>query len=362
MEDFYRPSLIGRGGPIVPTTVPGTDFALKNHMVQLLRQNCQFHGFKDEDANEHLDKYLSITQFIKQNGISQDIINLNLFLFSLTHEAESWFYTLKTHSIHTWEEMVSKFLSKYYPYSRALQLRRDILNFQQLPSESVFQAWERFKSCLRKCPDHRILLVDQIQTFYYGITMIDRDKIMVAVGSNIMRKTPQEAYDLIENMTQHLFQWDAKVYHDTTTDMSAQYSKNIFASSEQVEVLRNDTGYTIQSIQHPPGPCHPNTFHYSYYDESDVDKPSEVLQVQKSINPLCDSPTPSPDLVVESLSPSLTPCGDSDLLLEETDAFLSLDDSIPPGIDNDIYDSEGDIIFLEGLINDEILSDLPPLL
>ncbi|GJY40960.1 hypothetical protein Tco_0428230 [Tanacetum coccineum] len=52
MEDFYRPSLIGRGGPIVPTTVPGTDFVLKNHMVQLLRQNCQFYGFKDEDSDE----------------------------------------------------------------------------------------------------------------------------------------------------------------------------------------------------------------------------------------------------------------------------------------------------------------------
>ncbi|GJS44724.1 reverse transcriptase domain-containing protein [Tanacetum coccineum] len=278
-------------------------------MVQLLRQNCQFHRFKNEDANEHLDKYLSITQFIKQNGISQDIINLNLFLFSLTHKAESWFYTLKTYYIHTWEEVVSKFLSKYYPYSRALQLRKDILNFRQLPSESVFQAWERLKSCLRKCPNHRILLVDQIQTFYYGITMIDRDKIM----------------------------WDAEVYYDTTTDMSAHYSKTTFASSEQVEVLGNDTGYTIQNVQHQPGPGHPNTFHYSYSDERDEDEPSE------------------------SLSPSLTPCGDSDIFLEKTDAFLSLDDSIPPGIDNDIYDSEGDIIFLEGLLNDEILRDLPPL-
>ncbi|GJY61826.1 reverse transcriptase domain-containing protein [Tanacetum coccineum] len=235
MGDFYRTLLIGRRGPIVPKTVPGTDFALKNHMVQLLQQNCQFNRFKDEDANEHLDKYLSITQFIKQNGISQDIINLNFFLFSLTHEAESWFYTLKTHYIHTWEEMVSKFLSKYYPYSRALQLRKDILNFWQLPTESVFQAWEIFKSCLRKCPDHRIFLVDQILTFYYGITMIDREKIMVVVGCNIMRKTPQEAYDLIENMTQHHFQCEAKVYHDTTTNMSAHYSKTTFASSEQVE-------------------------------------------------------------------------------------------------------------------------------
>ncbi|GJS39716.1 reverse transcriptase domain-containing protein [Tanacetum coccineum] len=205
MEDFYRPSLIGRGGPIAPTTVSGTDFVLRNHMVRLLRQNCQFHGFRDEDVNEHLDKYLSITQFMKQNGVSQDSISLNLFPFSLTHEAESWFYHLKTHSIHTWEEMILKFLSKYYPHSRTLQLRKDILNFQQLPMESVFQAWERFKSCLRKCPDHRISLIDQMFTFYHGIKMVDRDKIMVAADGNIMRKTPQEAYDLIENMTRHHF-------------------------------------------------------------------------------------------------------------------------------------------------------------
>ncbi|GJZ09480.1 hypothetical protein Tco_0543763 [Tanacetum coccineum] len=51
---------------------------------------------------------------------------------------------------------------------------------------------------------------------------------------------------------------------------------------------------------------------------------------------------------------------DNDLLLEETDAFRALD-SIPPYINDGIYDSEGDILFLEGLLNDEIPRDLPPL-
>ncbi|GJW37232.1 reverse transcriptase domain-containing protein [Tanacetum coccineum] len=69
----------------------------------------------------------------------------------------------------------------------------------------------------------------------------------------------------------------------------------------------------------------------------------EVLNVQKSFHPLSGSPTPSFDPVVVSLSPSLTSFEDSDFLLEETDAFLFLNDSIPPGIDNGIYDSEGDI-------------------
>ncbi|GJR59264.1 hypothetical protein Tco_1501426 [Tanacetum coccineum] len=65
--------------------------------------------------------------------------------------------------------------------------------------------------------------------------------------------------------------------------------------------------------------------------------------------------------MVESLSPSLTPFRDSNFLLEETDAFLSLDDSIPPGIDDGTYDSEGDILFLERLLNDDPTPDLPPI-
>ncbi|GJT63861.1 reverse transcriptase domain-containing protein [Tanacetum coccineum] len=86
----------------------------------------------------------------------------------------------------------------------------------------------------------------------------------------------------------------------------------------------------------------------------------EVLNFQKSINATSGNPTLSLDLMVESLLPSLTPFGDSDCLLEETDAFLYLDDSISPGIDDDTYDSEGDILFLERLLDDDPSPDLPP--
>nr|GEY19430.1 transposon Ty3-I Gag-Pol polyprotein [Tanacetum cinerariifolium] len=55
--------------------------------------------------------------------------------------------------------------------------------------------------------------------------------------------------------------------------------------------------------------------------------------------------------------------GDEELVfnVEKTDAFLSLDDSIPTGIDDGTYDSEGDILFLEKLLNDDPTPDLPPI-
>ncbi|GJU67720.1 hypothetical protein Tco_1253979 [Tanacetum coccineum] len=47
---------------------------------------------------------------------------------------------------------------------------------------------------------------------------------------------------------------------------------------------------------------------------------------------------------------------DSDSLMEEIDLFLASDDSMPPGIKDDDYDSEGDIRFLEELLS----NDSPP--
>ncbi|GJW10985.1 hypothetical protein Tco_1576812 [Tanacetum coccineum] len=61
------------------------------------------------------------------------------------------------------------------------------------------------------------------------------------------------------------------------------------------------------------------------------------------------------DTSIESLSYSPIPVEDSDSLIEEIDLFLTSDDSMPPGIESDDYDSEGDFRFLdELLINDSL--------
>nr|GFB23978.1 reverse transcriptase domain-containing protein [Tanacetum cinerariifolium] len=56
--------------------------------------------------------------------------------------------------------------------------------------------------------------------------------------------------------------------------------------------------------------------------------------------------------IVKSSSPTLTPFEESDFFLEEIIDFLN-DDSIPTGIENSVYDPEGDILFLEKLSNED---------
>ncbi|GJW60866.1 hypothetical protein Tco_0110201, partial [Tanacetum coccineum] len=97
-------------------------------------------------------------------------------------------------------------------------------------------------------------------------------------------------------------------------------------------------------------------------NESDFDPEEEIHFIEKL---LYDNSSPRPpeelnsensDAVIKSFFPSPIPVEDSDSLIEEIDIFLSPDDSIPPSIENDDYDSERDILFLEELLSNDSLS------
>ncbi|GKB11735.1 hypothetical protein Tco_0845658, partial [Tanacetum coccineum] len=98
-------------------------------------------------------------------------------------------------------------------------------------------------------------------------------------------------------------------------------------------------------------------------EKADFDLEEEICLVK---NLLYDNSSPRPpeelnleiaDTILESLSPSPIPVADSDSLMEEIDLFLASDDSMPPGNEDDDYDSEGDIRFLDELLS----NDSPPL-
>nr|GEY15030.1 reverse transcriptase domain-containing protein [Tanacetum cinerariifolium]GEY15971.1 reverse transcriptase domain-containing protein [Tanacetum cinerariifolium] len=74
--------------------------------------------------------------------------------------------------------------------------------------------------------------------------------------------------------------------------------------------------------------------------------PNQVSNPLISESEFCKEP------IVKSSSPTLTPFRESDFFLEEIENFLN-DVSIPTGIENSFYDPEGDILYLEKLLNEE---------
>ncbi|GJT05633.1 hypothetical protein Tco_0840095 [Tanacetum coccineum] len=96
--------------------------------------------------------------------------------------------------------------------------------------------------------------------------------------------------------------------------------------------------------------------------EADLDPKKDIRLIEKLLNDDSSPHSPEelnskiPDAIIESFSPSPILVEDSDSLMEEIYIFLAPDDSIPPGIENDHYDSEGDVLFLEELLNDDSIS------
>nr|GEY20116.1 hypothetical protein [Tanacetum cinerariifolium] len=97
-------------------------------------------------------------------------------------------------------------------------------------------------------------------------------------------------------------------------------------------------------------------------DETDFDPEEEIRFVERLLynNSSLRSPkelnSENSNAIIESFSPSLIPVEDNDSLMEEIDLSLTPDDSMPPSDENDDYDSEGDILFLEEFLSNDSLS------
>nr|GEV07118.1 reverse transcriptase domain-containing protein [Tanacetum cinerariifolium] len=130
--------------------------------------------------------------------------------------------------------IMRKFLLKYFSPFMVTKLRNEITKVEQKPHESLFEAWERYKLSINRCPNHNMLLVTQLDTFNNGLNLSHRVTINAAAGGTFMQKTPEECYELIENMTAHHNHWDTLAVQDET-------SRNISSTSttESPEVVRH---------------------------------------------------------------------------------------------------------------------------
>nr|GEV97886.1 hypothetical protein [Tanacetum cinerariifolium] len=97
-------------------------------------------------------------------------------------------------------------------------------------------------------------------------------------------------------------------------------------------------------------------------DETDCDH-EEAIRLIKRLLYNNSSPRPPEEIIFENsdtafeyFSPFPIPVEDSDSFMEEIDLSFTSDDSMPPGIEEDDYDSERDILILEELLSNDSLS------
>ncbi|GJW92948.1 reverse transcriptase domain-containing protein [Tanacetum coccineum] len=198
IEELLRIPILGIQDAIIVPAVLADQFELKPELLDFISNN-PFFSLENNDPHSHIKRFYQITQTFKINQVPHDVVKLILFLFSLKGAVETWLDNEPPCFITTWDDLVLKFLNRFYPHSKTKELRKEITNFQQVFGETFTEAWERFKDLLRKCPHYGFSLLHQIDFFYSGLSQSDQDSLNTAAGGNLMTKNTQEALIIIEN-------------------------------------------------------------------------------------------------------------------------------------------------------------------
>nr|GFC18536.1 hypothetical protein [Tanacetum cinerariifolium] len=155
-------------------------------------------------------------------------------------------------------------------------------------------------------------------------------------------------------------------------EFSGELSVRIKKKTRSPRVLISIAKLGVEKLVNQPNlPCLCNDIQYltlSHIDsippgieEADFDLEKEIRLVE---NLLYGNSSPRPseeinakitDTIVESFTLSHIPVEDNNSQMEEIDLFLNTDDLMPLGIENDDYDSERDIYFLEELLRNDSL-------
>ena len=86
LGDFAMPNISGSFSGIVAPTIANNNFEIKPSIIQMV-QNNQFGGLQGEDPYAHILIFLNVCATFKINGMTDDVIRLRLFSFSVKEKA-----------------------------------------------------------------------------------------------------------------------------------------------------------------------------------------------------------------------------------------------------------------------------------
>ncbi|GKB44595.1 reverse transcriptase domain-containing protein [Tanacetum coccineum] len=183
---------------IVVPEITADNFELKHGLLTLV-QNKQFFGHDKEDPHAHIRYFNKITSTMKFPNVPSTSVKLMLFPFSLEGAARIWLEKEPPRSILTWDDLVSKFINKFFPPSKTTNLRNEITRFQQRFDETFYEAWDRFNDFLRACPHHGFSELHQLDTFYNALNSNDQDSLNSVMGGNFLDKMTRNCLRIIES-------------------------------------------------------------------------------------------------------------------------------------------------------------------
>ncbi|GAU21677.1 hypothetical protein TSUD_242490 [Trifolium subterraneum] len=173
---------------------------MKTGLLQLLYAN-PFAGLPHEDPYNHLVKFYEIAGSLGTTAAEEEAVFMRMFPHSLIGQAKDWYLDQPTPVMTNWNVLEEKFLERFFPHHKFMEAKTSIAVFSQGANETLNEAWERYKSMLRKCPNHGFDELTQIHIFRNGLLQQIKLLLDATAGGSLLSLSAADATAIIEKMS-----------------------------------------------------------------------------------------------------------------------------------------------------------------
>ncbi|KAL4385988.1 hypothetical protein GQ457_09G017520 [Hibiscus cannabinus] len=206
VHDYLAEDLEGLNPAVTMPDFEAKHFELKPVMFNMLNTLGQFGGTPNENARHHLKSFLEICNSFKIHGVSNDVLKLKLFPYSLRDKAKTWLNNLQPGSLQSWTQLCRSFLAKFSYTIMTVHLRNQITSLMQEDDEAMHEAWERYRDLFRRCPMHGLPEWTQVSIFYNSVNTPTRMMLDVSANGTLLNKPPRESLEILDKLAQNNYQ------------------------------------------------------------------------------------------------------------------------------------------------------------
>ncbi|KAK8512265.1 hypothetical protein V6N12_031988 [Hibiscus sabdariffa] len=163
VRDYLAEDLEGLNSTVTTPEFEAEHFELKPVMFNMLNTLGQFGGSPTENARQYLRSFLEICNSFKIHGVSNDVLKLKLFPYSLRDKAKE-------------------------------------------DDEAMHEAWERYRDLYRRCPMHGLPEWTQVSIFYNSVNTPTRMMLDASANGTLLDKPPRESLEILDKLAQNDYQ------------------------------------------------------------------------------------------------------------------------------------------------------------
>ncbi|GJT56592.1 hypothetical protein Tco_0991646 [Tanacetum coccineum] len=118
--------------------------------------------------------------------------------------------------------------------------------FSQHENESLTDAWLRMKEMLRNCHGHNMSKGNIIKIFYHGLSEITQEVLNATAGGIFLYKTPNQAYQLLEDKVLLKLDWAKNQKAKTSLKKTVAFANEGSSNSNTDKIMARIDAMTLK--------------------------------------------------------------------------------------------------------------------